>query len=121
MSYPFKPKELSYLIISISRTSLSQNLGVLGGIFHLYSIFKKIFCKQIVENLIKRRVFAVSDLVLTLFADVPQKDTRLIWVKDHCLHMSNSTRIKLSALVHHFLNRIKYVLLRGAHYSKLCL
>ena len=28
------------------------NLGLLGGIFHFYSNFKRNFCKQTVENLI---------------------------------------------------------------------
>ena len=60
------------------------------------------------ENLIKRRVFAVSDLVFHCLLMSHKKDTRLIWVKDHCLHMSNSTRIKLSAMVHHFLNRREF-------------
>ena len=31
-------------------------LGLLGGIFHFYSNFKRNFCKPTVENLIRRRV-----------------------------------------------------------------
>ena len=38
--------------ISIGRTSLFQILGVLGGIFHFYSISNKIFCEQTVGTLI---------------------------------------------------------------------
>ena len=39
--------------ISISRTSLFQILEVLGGILHFYSNFKRNFCKETVENLIR--------------------------------------------------------------------
>ena len=42
--------------ITIGRTSLFQILGVLGDIFHFYSNFKRNFCKQTVENLIRRCV-----------------------------------------------------------------
>ena len=47
--------------ISIGRRSLFQILGVFGGIFHFYSIFDIIFCKQTVETLISS---SVSDLGL---------------------------------------------------------
>ena len=33
-----------------------SNLGLLGGIFHFYLNFKRNFCKQIVENLIRPHV-----------------------------------------------------------------
>ena len=42
--------------ILINWTSLFPILGLLGGIFHFYSSFKRSFCKQTVENLIRRRV-----------------------------------------------------------------
>ena len=42
--------------ISIGRTSLFQIIGVLSGIYHFYSNFKRNFCKQTVENLIRCRV-----------------------------------------------------------------
>ena len=71
-----KPRSACYLThlsqinfpISISRTSLLQILGVLGGIFHLISNFNRKFCKQTVETLIRRRVLR-----------------RLIWVSTVCL------------------------------------
>ena len=44
---------------------------VVGGIFHYYSNFKRNFCLQTVENLIRRRKMHVSGFAL--FADVPQK------------------------------------------------
>ena len=47
-------------------------LGLVGGIFPFYSNFKRNFCKQTVENLIRRRI------LFALFAD--KKDSRLIWV-----------------------------------------
>ena len=42
--------------IAISRTSLFPILGLLGGIFHFYLNFKRKFCKQTMENQIRRRV-----------------------------------------------------------------
>ena len=52
--------------------SLFPILGLFGGIFHFYSNFKRDFCQQTVENLIRRRV--LRRLVwFSLFADVPQK------------------------------------------------
>ena len=47
--------------------------------FHLYSNFKTNLCKQTVENLIRRRVFAASDLVLHCLPMSHTKDARLIW------------------------------------------
>ena len=43
-------------------------LGLLGGIFHFYSNFKRNFCKRTVENL---HCLPMSH----------KKDDRLIWVK----------------------------------------
>ena len=77
--------------ISISRTSIFQIFGLLCGIFHFYSIFIRNFCKQTVENLIRRRVFAASDLVLHCLLMSQKKDTMLIWVKDHCLHIEDQS------------------------------
>ena len=53
--------------ILIIWTSPFPNLGVLGGIFHFYSNFKRNFCEQTVENLIRRRILR-----------------RLIWVCTVC-------------------------------------
>ena len=56
--------------ISISRTSLFQILGVLVGIFHFYSNFKRNFCEQTVEL---RLLIWVCPLCLC---------PRLIWDKE---------------------------------------
>ena len=42
-----------FFAVFINWTSPFPNLGLLGGIFHFYSNFKKHFCKQTVENLIR--------------------------------------------------------------------
>ena len=58
---------------------LYQSISVLrvaGCIVHFYSNFNRTFCKQTVETLIRRRLIWAS-----LFAYIPQKDVRLIWVK----------------------------------------
>ena len=54
--------------ISIGRTRLFQTLGVLGGIFHVYSNSNRTFCGQTVETLIRRHIL-----------------WRLIWVCAVCL------------------------------------
>ena len=54
--------------------------GLFGGIFHFYSFFKRNFCKQTVENLIGRRVFAASYLVLHCLPMSHKKDAGLnVW------------------------------------------
>ena len=45
-------------------------LGLMGGIFHFYSDFKRNFCKLTVENLIRRRGVWSG---YAMFAAVPQK------------------------------------------------
>ena len=63
---PFKPNGIS------DYYQLDQFIfvwSVVGGIFHFYSNFKENFCKQTVENLIRRGVWSG----FALFADVPQK------------------------------------------------
>ena len=57
-------------------TSPFPILGLLGGIFHFYSNFKRNFCKQTVKNLIRRR-----HLVLHCLPVSHKKDARLIWAK----------------------------------------
>ena len=65
--------------ISLHRTSLFQMLGMLGGIFHIYSNVHRILCKQTVNTLIIRRVLRPGS---ALFACVQQKGRyRLIWVE----------------------------------------
>ena len=59
--------------ISIGRTSLFQILGVLGGIFHLYSNSNRTFCKQTVET-------AASGLGLYCLHMSHKKDVRLRWI-----------------------------------------
>ena len=60
----------------IIRTSPFPVLGVSGGIFHFYSNFNRLFCKQIVETLIRHR-----DLGLNCLSASHKKDARFIWVK----------------------------------------
>ena len=64
---PFMPNVFPILI---NWTSPFPILWVLGGIFHFYSNSKGHFCKQTVENLIRRRGVWSS---FALFANVPQK------------------------------------------------
>ena len=67
-----------YFPILINWTSPFPILGLLGGIFHFYSNFKRNFCLQTVENLIRRDVWSG----FALFADVLQKkNAGLIMVK----------------------------------------
>ena len=68
-----------YFPIIINWTSPYPILGLFGGIFHFYSIFKRNFCKQTVENLIRRRFFCGLLSCFALFANVPQKVARLIY------------------------------------------
>ena len=54
----------------INWTSPFPFQGLYGGIFHLYSNFKRNFCKQTVEN-----------LVLHCLPMSHRKDAKRIWVK----------------------------------------
>ena len=68
-TFHFNPSRMNFPI-SIGKTNLFKILGVLCGIFHFYSNFKRNFCKQTVENLI--------------FHCLPmahKKHPRLLWVK----------------------------------------
>ena len=51
---PFMPNVVSYILINWMNPFLI--LGLLDVIFHFYSNFKRNFCKQTVENLIRRCV-----------------------------------------------------------------
>ena len=68
-----------YLIIN--GTSPFPILGLLGGKFHFNSNFNRNFCKQTLENLIRRRV--LWRLVLSLHGLLMshKMDARLKWVK----------------------------------------
>ena len=61
-----------YFPILINWTSPFPILGLLGGIFHFHSNFKRNFCKQTVENLIRRRVLRR----LIWFCTVCQRPTK---------------------------------------------
>ena len=50
----------------VRRTSPCPLLGMLGGTFNSYSNFNGLFCKQIVETLIRRRVLRRLILVSTV-------------------------------------------------------
>ena len=71
-----------YFPININWTSLFPILVLLGGIFHFDSNFKRNFCNQTVENLIRRRILRRLIWFCTV-CQCPTKRTlaRLIWVK----------------------------------------
>ena len=57
-----------------------------GGIFHFYSNFERIFCRQTLVNLIRRRVFAATDLILHFLPMSHKKDAMhivLFQMKQH--------------------------------------
>ena len=56
-----------------------SNFRVVGWCFS-FSNFKRNFCLQTVENLIRHHIFAASDLVLHCLPVSHKKDDRLIWV-----------------------------------------
>ena len=56
-------------------------LGLLGDILHFYSNFKRNFCLQTVENLIRRHVLRHLIWFCTVYRCPTKKDARLIWVK----------------------------------------
>ena len=66
--------------VIINWTSPFPILGLLGDIFHFHSYLKRNFCKQTVENLI-RRGFAASDLELHCLPMSHKKNARFIWIK----------------------------------------
>ena len=61
-------------------TSPFPILGKFGGIFYFYSNFKRNFCKQTVENLIRCRVLRHLIWFLHCLPMSHKKDARLIWV-----------------------------------------
>ena len=65
-----------YFPILINWTSPFPILGFLGGIFHLYSNFKRKFYKPDQTS-----HFAASDLAFHFLMMFYKKDARLIWVK----------------------------------------
>ena len=69
-----------YLPILINWTSPFSILGLLGGIFHFYSNLKRNFCKQTVENLIRRHILRSLIWVCAVCMCPQKKDARLIWV-----------------------------------------
>ena len=48
-----------YKLNGINWTSPFPILGLLGGIFHFYSNFNKILCKQTVKTLIRRHILCL--------------------------------------------------------------
>ena len=70
-----------YFPILINWTSPFPILGLLGGIFYFYSNFKRNFCKQTVENLIRRRILRCLIWFCTQFTNVPQKTLGLYGLK----------------------------------------
>ena len=74
---PFKPNGISF---AYQLNEFISNLGLLGGIFHVYSNFKRNFGKNIMDNLIRRRVLRRLIWVCTVLSMPHKKDARLIWV-----------------------------------------
>ena len=74
---PYKPNGISTII---NWTSPFPFKGLLGGIFHFYSNFKRTLCKQTVETR-----SAASDLGLHCLPMSHKKDVRLIWFKQQVL------------------------------------
>ena len=70
-----------YFPILINRTSQISKFRAVGSYFSYYSNFKTNSCLQTAKNKIKRRVFALSDLVFHSLPMSHKKDTKLIWVK----------------------------------------
>ena len=79
-----------------------SDFRAVGWYFHFYSNFKTYLFKVTVENLIRRRVFAASDLVLHCLPMSYTKDARLIWVK-----------IKLFFFIFQFLISAIYYVIRS--------
>ena len=67
----------------------NSNFRVVRWYFSLLFIFEKYFCLHTVENLIRSRVFAASDLVLHCLPTSNKKDARLIWVNKFATLFSN--------------------------------
>ena len=81
---PFKPNGIS------NHYQLEQYIsvqGMLGGIFHFYSSFNRIFCKQTVETLIRRHILRCLIWACTICLRPTKKVlARLIhfvWVNDY--------------------------------------
>ena len=70
-----------YFPMLINWTSPFRILVLFDGIFNFYSKLKRNYCAQVVENLIRRHVCSLLS-GFALFADVPQKEARLIWVNE---------------------------------------
>ena len=73
---PFMPM---YFPIPINWTSPIPILRLLGGSFHLYSNFKRNFCKQTVENLI-RRTFLRCLILFCTVCRCPTKRTLGLYI-----------------------------------------
>ena len=75
---PFKPNGIS------NSYQLDQSISVLrivGRYFSFLVKFNRIFCKQTVETLIRRRVLRRLTLGLRCLPMPHKKDARLIWIK----------------------------------------
>ena len=97
---PFMPNVFSHpyqLEESIS------NFRVVGWYFSFLFIFSRNFCKQTVDNLIRRCVFAASDLVINCLPISHKMNARFIWVKflqKHLLPYIYGNELKLGCRHH---------------------
>ena len=64
----------------INLTSPCPFLGLLGGSFHFYSNFNRIFCKQTVETLIRRRILRRLIRGCTVCLCLTRRMLRLYWL-----------------------------------------
>ena len=67
----------------INLTSSFSCKWMLGGIFHFYLKVHRIFCKQTVETLIRRRVLRRLIRVCAVCLSPKEKNARLIWVTEY--------------------------------------
>ena len=73
----------------IKWTSPFSSSGLLGVVFHSYSNFNKISCKQPVESLIKHCSLRASDLDLYYLSMFHKKNAKLIWVKFFVVYVTH--------------------------------
>ena len=69
-----------YFPILINLTSPFPSLGLLGGISNFYSKFKRNFCLQTVENLIRRRVLRRLIWFCTVYRCPTKRTLGLYWL-----------------------------------------
>ena len=90
----------------INLNSSFMFLGMLGGVILCQSNFNRKFCKQTVENLIRRHVLWRLIWICTVCLCPTKKDARLIWVKLYITEMSYLDLLYLQILMNVLLFQI---------------